>query len=1457
MIKCLVSKTLVLVLLMASVIGRLMAETPVPLTEPTPTGPAVEVSATRAEIVLNGLWRWLPAAGPSEKSPSDKADWGLIWVPGGWGSSKWGHYSNTSSFPGVQQAGKGEEWAQWNEQLRRGWYEREFTVPTEWKDRAVVLTFDRLATDAELWIDGVHVAGVAWPAGEIDITKHVTLGRTQKLRLLVLAVHTAKEAIDYMGVGQNTTTKAKLDLRGVTGDVVLTARPATARITDVFVKTSTRKKRLELDTEFAGIKPGTPVVLEAVIKSIAAGSTVRTFNLKAVTSAPDAQTAPTSSSVVRNVGWDWPDARLWDTNDPYLYRLELKVSRDGKGTVDDAWPVTFGFREFWTEGREFYLNGTRIRIRPSLYGGFIGAMPTPETLAAEFARLMEHGKNLVEVWPEPKDRGARVQDSTVAVEADIAGMLLVVPSVRMNEFTNGPGYRPIWSTPEGRDAWLPLFQKDWRRLRNHPSIVMMGISGNMGGHNHDQNPRWIGRRAMPSTIKMASNYEAQADGDKLAAAFDPTRLRFHHQGGMFGDVFTANHYLNFIPLQEREEWFSEWARTGDMPYMGVEFGTPFNASYLRGRDGFGNSIVTEPFLAEYASVYFGPEAYALQGDLYARTVGEGFVSPNEKTGGLWKNWQQSAALNYSPVFQAMAKLFVTHTWRAWRTEGVSGGMIPWDGGYAIDSIKTENVPQVWQAGRRGWFVPSVKTQSLATSFRDTNSFRLTTAGEAFEASNGPTLAWIAGAAENIHEKRHHLAAGGTLEKQVALLNDTRAKQPFSAKWRVEGADGLVVTQGEFKGQLKVGETRLLPLSYKSGANDVAAGEKRDLSFVLSADIGGRVQEDRFAFRVYGPARETAAPAIVLYDPAGHTAKLLKELGVAYTPFVVGKAPAAGALLVLGRESLKEGRLPLDLGAFVSEGGRALIMAQNPVTVTRFFGMRAAPVPARRLFPVPTAGDFVAGLDAIDLANWNGAGTLLEARPDYAAFSADRPSHGWRWGNTGSVSSAMLEKPHRSGWTPLLEGEWDLAYSPLMELGYGKGRLTFCTLDLEDQAAVDPAAERLARRVLAQAGRPVEVAREEAVVYVGSKAGEALLRHAGVNFRSENAPVAGTKLMIVDAATSLSDQQLEAFARQGGTVVMLAQPGGDTPARLGTTLRSEKGFLGGTAPEANVLTRGLSASDLRWRTPLDLNVLDKGASVIGNGLLGTRAVGAGRIVFIQFDPLGFDLAKTPYFKHTQWRLTRALTQVLANLGASFAADRMVFYPQVMRVNLAGPWSVKFTSELPVAPWEKPHPDPGISTTAQSLMGDSVNVADWGTFDLPGNHPRFLEVSGEAVWRREVELPAKWEGEVAILHIPGIKSFDTVTFNGVEIGSMSKNSDPKNANPWNVPRTYRIQRGVIRAGKNVIAIRQFAPDKDAGINGRIDGFHLRLLVPKTDRLNPYVDNWNEDTEYGDDPYRYYRW
>jgi beta-galactosidase len=78
-----------------------------------------------------------------------------------------------------------------------------------------------------------------------------------------------------------------------------------------------------------------------------------------------------------------------------------------------------------------------------------------------------------------------------------------------------------------------------------------------------------------------------------------------------------------------------------------------------------------------------------------------------------------------------------------------------------------------------------------------------------------------------------------------------------------------------------------------------------------------------------------------------------------------------------------------------------------------------------------------GLDAQDLRDWRGDSTLIDPRPTY---TGGEPRYGWHWGNRGAVSSAAVEKPHLSGWRPILETEFDLQYSPLMELDYGRGRI---------------------------------------------------------------------------------------------------------------------------------------------------------------------------------------------------------------------------------------------------------------------------------------------------------------------------------------------------------------------------------------------------------------------------------
>ena len=147
----------------------------------------------------------------------------------------------------------------------------------------------------------------------------------------------------------------------------------------------------------------------------------------------------------------------------------------------------------------------------------------------------------------------------------------------------------------------------------------------------------------------------------------------------------------------------------------------------------------------------------------------------------------------------------------------------------------------------------------------------------------------------------------------------------------------------------------------------------------------------------------------------------------------------------------------------------LIMTQDPDWMAEALGWRVCPKVSRYVFPIPDS-PVAQGIDADELRDWTGDSTLIEAYPKYEGDylrgnEGGQPYAGWHWGNRGGVSSGAIEKPHRSGWTPLLECEFDLAYTPLMELDYGQGRIIVCTLDLEDHVTLDPASRLVAGKVM--------------------------------------------------------------------------------------------------------------------------------------------------------------------------------------------------------------------------------------------------------------------------------------------------------------------------------------------------------------------------------------------------------
>ena len=217
-----------------------------------------------------------------------------------------------------------------------------------------------------------------------------------------------------------------------------------------------------------------------------------------------------------------------------------------------------------------------------------------------------------------------------------------------------------------------------------------------------------------------------------------------------------------------------------------------------------------------------------------------------------------------------------------------------------------------------------------------------------------------------------------------------------------------------------------------------------------------------------------------------------------------------------------------------------------------------------------------------------------------------------------------------------------------------------TLDLEDQASADPVAEILARRILRQTVAWTPPPRRKAV-YMGGDDDAKLLQSTGLVFDRATVLPTPDELAIVGTGATITAADLNTFASQGGNVFVMASPAGQNI--LGATVQNQNGFFGTTEFQSSFSTplAGLSVSDLHFRTGIAWPVLAQGGTTQANGLISSQSVGKGMIVATQLNPDLLDADRAIYFHFTRWRQTRAISQLLANLGASFAADGNIFHP----------------------------------------------------------------------------------------------------------------------------------------------------------------------------------------------------
>ena len=167
--------------------------------------------------------------------------------------------------------------------------------------------------------------------------------------------------------------------------------------------------------------------------------------------------------------------------------------------------------------------------------------------------------------------------------ADQKGYLLAQYILDANKYMIEPHSQLVWE--QNRQRALDRAAVWMRRYRNHPSVVTWIAGMNFFNNAVDADPRRIGRRDWDRPTSAGSNHRGRQGNVDGLKQLDPTRIYYSHAGAYTGDVYTMNCYLDVIPLQEREDWLSHWAAGGEMPVSMVEFGTPMDYTFLRGRHG--------------------------------------------------------------------------------------------------------------------------------------------------------------------------------------------------------------------------------------------------------------------------------------------------------------------------------------------------------------------------------------------------------------------------------------------------------------------------------------------------------------------------------------------------------------------------------------------------------------------------------------------------------------------------------------------------------------------------------------------------------------------------------------------------------------------------------------------------------------------------------------------------------
>jgi hypothetical protein len=407
------------------------------------------------------------------------------------------------------------------------WYWRDFTAaPNQHKNGRFILRFWAVDYMAEVWVNGRLIGqheGSEDPF-EFDVTSALNPGMNNRLAVRVL--NPTKEGVD--GIALEATPRGyknypiqgsmAYNVGGIVDAVEVLATPV-ARVENIYAKPDWKTGEIDIEVNLrnASSKP----VKGNIRFSVASAQNGETMDAILLT-----QKLPPGDTLL-HTRLQVPQHRLWNLEDPFLYRITVNLAAQGSVSFDEK-STRCGFRDFRFENDAYRLNGKRIYLQGALMLphypiGFLLPPPThTDYLRRDVQAFKVMGLNTIRViWG-----GLRARDLDVFDEMGI--------------LAQQEHYGATWMAPStelGRrfDASISGVI---RRDRNHPSIViwcLLNESG-MGGllnESGSMNPMMRGGPQFRHAVKSLP----------LVKSLDDTRLVCLNSGGhdlQFGQGSISN-----------------------------------------------------------------------------------------------------------------------------------------------------------------------------------------------------------------------------------------------------------------------------------------------------------------------------------------------------------------------------------------------------------------------------------------------------------------------------------------------------------------------------------------------------------------------------------------------------------------------------------------------------------------------------------------------------------------------------------------------------------------------------------------------------------------------------------------------------------------------------------------------------------------------------------------------------